>query len=473
MTPVIALVGRPNVGKSTLFNQLTQSRDALVADFSGLTRDRQYGVGKLGGHYFVIDTGGLTDDTDELSELMIQQTNRGIEEADHVIWMVDGRAGLTASDEAIANMLRKSGKEVHVAVNKTDGVDPDQAMSDFYAMGFGSVHPIAASHGRGVNSLITLVLGDHAGSIDEVAHDETNKHGIRIAFVGRPNVGKSTLVNRILGEDRVVVSDVPGTTRDSISIPFERDEQSYTLVDTAGVRRRGKVRETVEKFSIVKTLDAIHRADVVINVIDAHEGITDQDVSLIGMTLQSGRATIVAINKWDGLSAEERKHLMSEYEKKLSFLDFAERFTISALHGSGVGLLYAAVQRAHASARIEVSTSKLTQLLEMAIDRHQPPLVRGRRIKLRYAHQGGRRPPIIVIHGNQTASVPRAYERYLINFFRERLKVVGSPIKFEFRTSENPFAGRRNKLTPRQEYTQGKKLKQNEGKPKKKVHRDG
>ena len=279
-----------------------------------------------------------------------------------------------------------------------------------------------------------------------------------LAIVGRPNVGKSTLVNRILGEDRVVVSEVPGTTRDSIQIPFERDGQKYTLIDTAGVRRRGKVRETVEKFSVVKTLDAIDRADVVINVLDMHEGITDQDVHLIGMALHAGRAIVVVLNKWDGLTKEQREKQMAQYQLKLPFLDFAERYTISALHGTGVGLLYDAVQRAHRSARIELSTTVLTRLLEQAVTRHQPPMVRGRRVKLRYAHQGGKRPPIIVIHGNQTKSVPGVYKRYLVNFFREKLKVVGSPIRLEFKTGENPFAGRRDKRTPRQKYQQEKAM---------------
>lgn len=452
MTPVIALVGRPNVGKSTLFNQLTRSRDALVADFAGLTRDRQYGIGRLGGHYFVIDTGGLTDQNDELNERMIEQTYRGIEEADRVIWLVDARTGLTPADEAITKSLRRSGKPIYIAVNKTDGLDENQAMAEFYKLGFAGSYPIAASHGRGVTSLIESVLGEDAVELEEPDEDANKDRPIRIAFVGRPNVGKSTLVNRILGEERVVASSTPGTTRDSITVPFERDGQEYELVDTAGVRRRGKVKETVEKFSIVKTLEAIQRADVVINVLDAREGITDQDVSLIGLTLDSGRATIVAINKWDGLTEDDRKALMTNYGLKLGFLDFAERYTISALHGTGVGLLYDAVKRAHNSALINISTTKLTAWLEMAVDRHQPPLVRGRRIKLRYAHQGGRRPPVIVIHGNQTDRVPGAYKRYLTNFFRQKLKVVGSPIRLEFKTGDNPFAGRRNKLTPRQQH---------------------
>ena len=455
MKPVIALVGRPNVGKSTLFNQLTRSRDALVADFPGLTRDRQYGVGRLGGSYFVIDTGGLTDEADPLNTRMVSQTRRGIEEADRIIWLVDGRAGLTPADETIGETLRRAGKPVFLAVNKTDGIVAEEALTEFYGFGFEGPLAIASAHGRGVTRLIHAVLGEQAEMADAVSEAEDEAQGIRIAFVGRPNVGKSTLVNRILGEDRVVVSEVPGTTRDSIYIPFERDGQRYTLIDTAGVRRRGKVREAVEKFSVVKTLDAIERADVVVNVLDMHEGVTDQDVHLIGMALQAGRSIVVTLNKWDGLNPEQRKRQLAQYELKLPFLDFAEKYTLSALHGSGVGLLYAAVQRAYRSARVELSTTRLTQLLEEAVARHQPPLVRGRRIKLRFAHQGGKRPPVIVIHGNQTRHVPAAYKRYLINFFRDKLKIVGSPIRLEFKTGENPYASKRGKkLTPRQRYLQ-------------------
>ncbi len=448
MKPVIALVGRPNVGKSTLFNRLTRSRDALVADFPGLTRDRQYGVGRLGGDYYVIDTGGLTDEPDQLNALMAGQTRRGIEESDRIIWLVDGRVGLTPADEQIGEELRRIGKPVFLAVNKTDGIVAEEALTEFYGLGFGDPMAIASAHGRGVSQLIRAVLGDSGGSETDAESPVDEAGGIRIAFVGRPNVGKSTLVNRILGEDRVVVSDIPGTTRDSIHIPFERDGQQYTLIDTAGVRRRGKVRETVEKFSVVKTLDAIERADVVVNVLDMHEGVTDQDVHLIGMALQAGRAIVVALNKWDGLSDEQRKRQLAQYALKLPFLDFAERYTLSALHGSGVGLLYEAVQRAYRSARMELSTTRLTRLLEEAVARHQPPMVRGRRVKLRYAHQGGKRPPVIVIHGNQTRHVPEAYRRYLVNFFRDRLGIVGSPIRIEFRTGDNPYAPPKRRPKP-------------------------
>lgn len=442
MRHVVALVGRPNVGKSTLFNQLTGTRDALVADHAGLTRDRKYGIGKLGGDYLLIDTGGLSGEDENLDSLMAEQTWKGVDEADAIVFMVDGREGLTAADEVIAERLRQTGKPVFVAVNKTDGVDPDSALADFYRFGFETVVPIAASQRRGLAQLISLIVPDSEAEDDSESVDDD---AIKLAFVGRPNVGKSTLINRMLGEQRVVVSDVAGTTRDSIYIPFERDGQKYVLIDTAGVRRRGKVKETVEKFSIVKTLDAIDRADVVINVLDSHEGITDQDVSLIGMTLDAGRSVVVVLNKWDGLDEEQKDWLKKKYEVKLPFLDFAERFTISALHGSGVGLIYDAVKRAYASARIDVSTSRLTQILEKAVFKHQPPMVQGRRIKLRYAHQGGRRPPVIVVHGNQTDKLPGAYRRYLENVFRQTLKLKGTPMRFEFRTGHNPYSDKKTR----------------------------
>ncbi len=445
MSTIVALVGRPNVGKSTLFNQLTRSRDAIVADFPGLTRDRQYGIGKLGGRYLVIDTGGLGEESEDIDNLMSAQTWQGVEEADRIVWLLDARAGLTPGDEAIADALRRAGKQVFLAVNKTDGLDAEQAMAEFHGLGFSNPIPIAAAHGRGLQKLMETVLEGSDALDAEATPDEDEQAGIRLAFVGRPNVGKSTLLNRMLGEERVVVSDVPGTTRDSIAVPFERDGQRYTLIDTAGVRRRSKVKETVEKFSIVKTLASIDAADVVLHLIDAQEGITDQDVSLIGLSVHAGKSVIVCLNKWDGLSEAQREKLKKEYDRRLAFLDFAERFTISALHGTGVGLLFDAVQRAWRSATVDISTTKMTQLLEMAVARHQPPLVRGRRIKLRYAHQGGRRPPVIVIHGNQTERVPAAYKRYLENFFRKQLKLVGTPIRLEFKTTKNPYAGRRRR----------------------------
>jgi len=465
MHQVIALVGRPNVGKSTLFNQLTRSRDALVANFPGLTRDRKYGVGVFGGDYLLIDTGGIGEIYENIDNLMADQTRQAIDEADQIIWLVDARDGMTGADEQIEADLRQTGKPVTIAVNKTDGLDQDQAQVEFHATGFSGPFPISASHKRGLRGLMTGVLGEAS---DQDARTDELRHagGIRLAFVGRPNVGKSTLINRIMGEERVVASPVPGTTRDSIFIPFSRDGQDYTLIDTAGVRRRGKVRDKIEKFSIVKTLQAIEHSDVVIHLFDAQEGVTDQDISLVGHTLNAGRAVIIALNKWDGLSAERRVQLKEEMKFKMPFLDFAEQYTISALHGTGIGLLYKAVKRAHKSSLIDIPTARLTAILEQALKGHQPPLVNGRRIKLRYAHQGGKCPPIFVIHGNQTKKIPGSYRRYLSNYFRKALKLVGTPIQLDFKSGENPYAtptSRASKLTASQRYRENRKNKTRKG----------
>jgi GTP-binding protein len=450
MKPVIALVGRPNVGKSTLFNRLTRSRDALVADFPGLTRDRKYGTGHMGNKdYLVVDTGGLSGEEEGMDAEMANQTRLAIQEATIVIMLVDGREGLTAADEVIAKELRVTGRPVFLGVNKTDGLDANVACSEFYALGLGEPHPIAAAHGRGVSALIDTVLEDLPETPEEEDIDDEDRP-IRIAFIGRPNVGKSTLINRILGEERVVVFDQPGTTRDSIEIPFERDDVKYVLIDTAGVRRRARVHEAVEKFSIVKTMQAIDSANVVIAVLDAHEGIADQDAHLLGLATESGRSIVLAINKWDGLTDDQRAEAKRTIELKLPFLDFAEKYYISALHGTGVGHLFEAVRKAYQSAFIQCSTSQLTRLLEEAVMVHQPPLIRGRRIKLRYAHQGGKNPPLIVIHGNQTESIPGSYRRYLFNYFSKELKLVGTPVRLEFKTGKNPYEGRKNVLTDRQ-----------------------
>ncbi len=450
MKPVIALVGRPNVGKSTLFNRLTKTRDALVADQPGLTRDRKFGEGRVGQHpYIVVDTGGLTGETDGVEELMEEQSWLAVEQADSVLFLVDARNGLTPEDQHLAKRLRKTGKHIILVVNKIDGLDADLVTAEFYHLGLGTPHAITASHGRGVPALMQAVF-DEMPVEDVTEAMEVASKGIKIAIIGRPNVGKSTLVNRMLGEERVVAYDLPGTTRDSIYLPFERDGQEYTLIDTAGVRRRSRVSEVVEKFSVIKALKAIEDANVVIMLLDASEGITDQDASLLGFVLDAGRALVLAINKWDGLSIDQRDTVRRELDYKLPFLGFAKTHFISALHGSGVGDLYASVDRAYASACKDFSTPKLTRLLEELVMAHQPPLVKGRRIKLRYAHQGGINPPIIVIHGNQTASVPDAYRRYLINAFLRHLKLEGTPMRLEFKSGKNPFAGKKNKLTPRQ-----------------------
>ncbi len=449
MLPAIALVGRPNTGKSTLFNRMTRSRDALVADFPGLTRDRQYGDGKLGERdYIVIDTGGLDGKGDDLEALMAQQAWQAVDEADLVLFMVDVHDGLTGGDEAVADALRRTGKPVVLVANKIDGVEADTALAEFHALGLGDPMPLSALHGRGLQAVV-----DHALQLlpaVEPVEDTDDDDGIRVAIVGRPNVGKSTLVNRMLGEERVLAWDMPGTTRDSIRIPFERDGTAYTLIDTAGVRRRAKVHEAIEKFSVIKTLQAIDAANVVILMLDAHQEVSEQDASLAGYIVEKGRALVVAVNKWDGLDDHDRRQIDDQFDRRLGFLDFAERLHISALHGSGVGELFPLINAACAAALREMPTPELTKLLERAVQQHQPPLVRGRRIKLRYAHQGGRNPPLIVIHGNQTKSVPAAYRRYLSNFFRTVLKLAGTPVRIEFKSGDNPYEGKRNKLTPRQ-----------------------
>jgi GTP-binding protein len=453
MLPVIALIGRPNVGKSTLFNRLTRSRDALVADYSGLTRDRQYGFGKLGPiPYLVIDTGGVAGGEVGIQELMVEQTIRALSEADVAIIMVDGRAGLTAADEHVADLARKHAKKTWLVANKAEGLDEAIAGGEFHGLGIGNPIAVSASHGDRINALMEAVLADFdIDEPEEPADEDDDDRELAIAVIGRPNVGKSTLINRLLGEERLVVFDQPGTTRDSVAVPFVRNDRKYVLIDTAGIRRKGKVHETIEKFSIIKALQAIERANVVIAVLDAHEGVTEQDVSLMGLIVERGRALVVVTNKWDGLTVNERKHVRDELERRLPFLDFAERITISALHGTAVGDLLPAVERAYRAATRDLSTNDLTRELESAVTAHPPPLVGGRRIRLRYAHQGGRNPPVIVIHGNQTEKVPDAYRRYLINRFRKTFKLKGTPVRLALKTGENPFKGRRNKLTPRQE----------------------
>ncbi|MBU1191698.1 MAG: ribosome biogenesis GTPase Der [Gammaproteobacteria bacterium] len=450
MLPVIALVGRPNVGKSTLFNFLTRTRDAIVANVPGLTRDRKYGEGKLGSRpCLIVDTGGLSGDEMGIDALMAKQSWLAVEEADAVMFLVDAREGLTATDEAIAKRLRRAGKSVQLVVNKIDGLNSSIVTADFHRMGLGEPVAIAAAHGQGVRELIEIVLATLPPE-EKVDPALVEDDSIRIALIGRPNVGKSTLVNRILGEERVIAFDQPGTTRDSIFVPFERDGQRYTLIDTAGVRRRARVSEAIEKFSIIKALQAMEAAHVVILVLDAHEGISEQDATLAGYAADSGRALVVAINKWDGLESDARNWVRQEFDRRLQFISFAETYYISALHGSGVGDLFNAVRRCYASATAHFPTPHLTRILEQMVFAHQPPLVRGRRIKLRYAHQGGQNPPTIIIHGNQTERVPEVYQRYLSNSFRKALDLVGTPLRIEFRTGDNPYKDRINKLNPRQ-----------------------
>src|SRR5258708_3185353 len=446
MLPVIALVGRANVGKSTLFNVLTGTRDAIVADVPGLTRDRQYGFGRLGPvPCILIDTGGLIENPIGIEAQMRAQTERAVAEADRLVFLADARAGLSPQDHFVARELRRSGKPVTLALNKAEGLDHDIVATDFHTFGLGEPCAISASHRQGCEELMERVLAGFAPRRAE----EADTGAIRIAIVGRPNVGKSTLVNRLLGEERVIASEEPGTTRDSILVPFERDGRAFLLIDTAGVRRRARVEDTVERASIAKTLQAIAEAHVVILVLDAHDTVSEQDASVLGLALERGRALVIAVNKWDGIAAEQRGKIHRELALKLNFVPFAPLHFISARHGSGVGELMHSTVRAYQAAMRALPTRELTRTLEEALVAHQPPLVRGRRIKLRYAHQGGRNPPRIVIHGNQTASVPEAYTRYLANVFRESYDLYATPVFVEYRTDANPYA--RERRTPARE----------------------
>ena len=440
MIPVVALIGRPNVGKSTLFNVLTRSRDAIVANEPGLTRDRQYGVGERDGKTFiVVDTGGLSGEKQDLDELMARQTRLAMDEADEILFLVDAQDGLTNGDRLIAELVRKSGKSCRVVVNKVDGSNPDQVQADFFTLGFEHVRLISAAHRKGTGVLVDELLS----AFPEQEQQQDAAAGPLVAVIGRPNVGKSTLINRLAGEDRVVAFDQPGTTRDTISVPFERHGKPYTLIDTAGVRRRGKVQQAIEKFSVIKALEAIEKAHVVIVVIDARDGLTDQDLTLLGYVLNSGRALVIAINKCDGLDPEQREHNRSSLQRRLSFVAFAAQHFISARHGTGVGELMTSVDQAYASAFRDFNTRYLTDLLEEAVFKHNPPLHHGRRVKLRYAHQGGRNPPIIVIHGNQTQHLPDVYLRYLTNFYIGKLKLKGTPLRIELKSGKNPYAGKK------------------------------
>ncbi len=449
MKPVVALIGRPNVGKSTIFNQLTKSRQALVADLAGLTRDRQYGDATFEEKSFiVVDTGGIGEDDDgsgNIDDYMATQSYTAIHEADIIVFVVDARAGIVGSDETIAKQLHTLGKPVFLVANKIDGVH-EAAINEFFALGFGEPFPTTASHGRGITNLLESLTANMPSSAEE----EKSPDGLKLAIIGRPNVGKSTLVNRLLGEERVVVFDMPGTTRDSIYIPFEREGQNYVLIDTAGVRRRGRIDEKVEKFSVIKTLQAIKDANVVVLVIDAQEGITDQDLHILGYAIDAGRAMVIAINKWDNLDQDKKNWMKIEMDRRFNFIPYVKMHLISALHGTGVGNLYPSIHKAYASAMFNMSTSRLTQILQDAVTAHQPPMVSGRRIKLRFAHMGGHNPPIIIIHGNQTSQVPNSYKRYLENEFRKVFKLEGTPIKVEFKQNANPYAERKNSMTDAQ-----------------------
>jgi GTP-binding protein len=443
MKPVIALVGRPNVGKSTLFNRLTRSRDALVADLPGLTRDRHYGEGRVGERPFlVIDTGGFEPVAKEgIMHQMALQTKQAVAEADVVVFIVDGRQGMTPHDKTITDFLRKSGRKVMLVVNKGEGMKYSAVVADFYELGMGDPYVISAAHGDGVTDLVEEALNEaFASRPDDAEELAPAERGIKIAIVGRPNVGKSTLVNTLIGEERVIAFDMPGTTRDSIEVPFERDGKNYTLIDTAGIRRRGKVFEAIEKFSVVKTLQSISEANVVILLLDAQQDISEQDAHIAGFILETGRALVVAVNKWDGLRSDERDEIKIDIDRKLDFLSFAKTHFISALKNSGIGPLMKSVDAAYAAATADLSTPRLTRALIEAVEKQEPRRKGSIRPKLRYAHQGGQNPPIIVIHGNALDSVGEPYKRYLEKHFRDTFNLVGTPLRIELRVGKNPFA---------------------------------
>jgi GTPase len=451
MIPVIAIVGRPNTGKSTLFNRLTGTQNALVADRPGVTRDRNYGITKHHGMRIVlIDTGGLNDietEKQSITNLVSEQSRIAIADADRVFWVVDGRDGLTTVDELLAGQLRPLTARLMLLVNKTEGMDPDIVSADFHALGMGTPYPISALRGYGLDTVLDNALMG-IESVDQV--DDTKAGGLRITVAGRPNVGKSTLINRILGEDRMLTFNEPGTTRDSIVIPFERQGKHYDLVDTAGVRRHARLVDALEKFSVIKTIKSIDSADIVIIVIDTSEALTDQDLHLLGLTQDSGKPLIIAANKWDNLTPYQKDKIRNQLDRKLGFVDYAQVHYLSALHGSGVGKIFNSIDNIGRVIAKRIKPSLLTEMLAEAVNEHPPPLVNGRRIKLRYAHLGGHNPFRIIIHGNQTWRVPAAYIRYLANYFRKKLKLVGMPVFIEFKFGENPYGNKRNILTKRQ-----------------------
>jgi GTP-binding protein len=448
--PVIAIVGRPNVGKSTLFNALTRTRDALVADMPGVTRDRQYGICQVVHNCLLVDTGGLVSQAEGIDYLTAKQVHQAIEESQLVFFVVSARDGLMAPDREIADLLRKSGKPVIVLANKMDGLDEATAAADFASLGMGDVVAVSAEHRQGLNDLMETAEQYLPPEPEEEEEAGDGHDVLRLAIIGRPNVGKSTLVNRILGEERVLAFDQPGTTRDSISTLLERDGQKYELIDTAGVRRRSRISEALEKFSTIKALQAIEKANVVVLMLDATEGLTDQDATLLGHVLQQGRALVIGLNKWDGLDDDHRKQVKSELDRRLTYASWAKRVTLSALHGSGIQELLDAVQQAWVSATREFSTAELTRILIKAVEAHQPPMNQGKTAKLRFAHSGGKLPPRIIIHGSRTETVPDSYTRYLTNVFIRHFRLKGTPLFINYRNSENPYKDKKNVLTKRQ-----------------------
>ena|SRR3990167_1342917 len=449
MIPVIALVGRPNVGKSTLFNRLTRTQNALVADFPGLTRDRQYGNAIFNSTQFiVVDTGGIGVDNLLIDGLMSEQSAIALQEANYILLLLDARAGLTSVDEEIALQLRKLNKPIYPIINKIDGINEHILSAEFQQLGLGQMCYISATHGHGIDGLLKTITSkfiqiDHQTTPEISASASKN---IKITFVGRPNVGKSTLVNRMLGEHRVVVCDIPGTTRDSIKTEFIRDTQRYTLTDTAGIRRRARVTEKIEKFSIIKTLQSIKESNICLLVLDALEGITDQDMHVLRFVIEAGKGLVIIVNKWDNLDMEHKQQIKNELTRRLRFVSFAKIRFISALYGSGVQELWSDIRQAYVSSMVPLCTSELTRLLQDFITRHSPPRVNGRQVKMRYAHSGGNNPPIIVIHGNQLDNLLDSYKQYLINSFSKSLGLIGTSLKLEFKTNINPFQDKKNEL---------------------------
>ncbi|MFA9438738.1 ribosome biogenesis GTPase Der [Uliginosibacterium sp. sgz301328] len=439
MRPTLVLVGRPNVGKSTLFNRLTRTRDALVADLPGLTRDRHYGVGRVGDKpYLLVDTGGFEPLAKEgIVAEMARQAEAAIAEADALLFIVDGRAGLTPHDKQIADRLRRSGRPLYLVVNKAEGMNRPVVAAEFHELGFGDPLVISAAHGDGVKALMDLVLE----RFPQTETEQDASHGPRVAIVGRPNVGKSTLINALLGEDRLIAFDMPGTTRDAIAVPFERNGREYTLIDTAGLRRKGKVFEAIEKFSVIKTLQAVEEANVVVLVLDASQDISDQDAHIGGFVLETGRALVVAVNKWDDVDEYRRERIKADIARKLQFLSFARFHYISALQATGIGPLLKSVDGAYGAAMAKLSTPRLTRVLQLAVSKQVPPRHGIFRPKLRYAHQGGQNPPVVVIHGNALEHVPASYQRYLEHSFVEAFKLQGTPLRIQFKSTRNPFAG--------------------------------